>query len=388
MPIIKFKRFNKPQTLKLIGRDLLMRFFDKFKEDFDTRSLPLPPPELADGDYFRSLSHLLMCPEGLPDRLNEALFAIDEMASPRGQELLEAAVALAEPPLRFQADSSPEDIALQVWLAAPALLARTHNAQRLRRLTAFQYAGSNLPKEQRPASTRPDTRLTGALTAALDPWFANNHRGEQTTKIELYSIEGEEWFLVRHGDTFTRAPKVQQQKTEIIHFRPERDDVIVYSPERDEIRINARTKGERDLYLEQFGLHLGARGDYFCHRDMYTLEPLRREGIDSLDVRDVPGIKKVLLREIEAALENGNHEVIIRAAADIFHPTTNNSVHPEPVPERGTLTRAIFEFQFTDSAKPRLVELRPPNILKFGRRCDAQLVQQFLANRAFRIGRK
>jgi hypothetical protein len=121
---------------------------------------------------------------------------------------------------------------------------------------------------------------------------------------------------------------------------------------------------------------------------MYTLEPLRREGIDSLDVRDVPGIKKVLLREIEAALENGNHEVIIRAAADIFHPTTNNSVHPEPVPERGTLTRAIFEFQFTDSAKPRLVELRPPNILKFGRRCDAQLVQQFLANRAFRIGRK
>jgi len=139
MPIIKFKRFNKPQTLKLIGRDLLVRFFDKFKEDFDTRSLPLPPPELADGDYFRSLSHLLMCPERLPDRLNEALFAIDEMASPRGQELLEAAVALAEPPLRFQADSSPEDIALQVWLAAPALLARTHNAQRLRRLTAFQY---------------------------------------------------------------------------------------------------------------------------------------------------------------------------------------------------------------------------------------------------------
>src|SRR3954464_12758142 len=106
MPIIKFKRFNKPQTLKHIGRDLLDQFFAKFKEDFDTRSLALPPPELADGDYFRSVGGLLMSPEGLPDRLNEALFPIDEMSSPRGQELLEAAVALADPPLRFHADSS------------------------------------------------------------------------------------------------------------------------------------------------------------------------------------------------------------------------------------------------------------------------------------------
>src|SRR5206468_844759 len=108
--------------------------------------------------------------------------------------------------------SSAEEIALQVWLAAPALLARTHNAQRLRRLTAFQYAGSNLPKEQRPQFTPPDHRVLDALTMSLDAWFAGNHRGEQTAKIEVYSIEGEEWFLVRHGDTFTRTPKVEQQK--------------------------------------------------------------------------------------------------------------------------------------------------------------------------------
>src|SRR5437762_2151304 len=126
MPVLRFKRFNKPQVLKQIGRDLLARFFDKFTQDFDARSLALPPPELPDADYFRWLARLLMCPEGLPDRLNEALFAIDEMASSRGLELLHATAEWTELRLNIQPESTPEDIVLQVWLTAPALLARTH----------------------------------------------------------------------------------------------------------------------------------------------------------------------------------------------------------------------------------------------------------------------
>jgi len=46
MPIIRFKRFNKPQILKRIGRELLEEFFSKFKEEFQAKCLALPPPEL------------------------------------------------------------------------------------------------------------------------------------------------------------------------------------------------------------------------------------------------------------------------------------------------------------------------------------------------------
>src|SRR5438067_6845359 len=105
MPIIKFKRFNKPQVLKQIGRELLARFLETFKEDFEMKGLALPPPELPDLAYFAALARLLMCPEGLPDRLNEALFAIDEMASPTGQELLKAAAEWADLPLIFRPES-------------------------------------------------------------------------------------------------------------------------------------------------------------------------------------------------------------------------------------------------------------------------------------------
>ena len=383
MPVLKFKHFNKPQVLKHIGRGLLARFFDKFQEEFEARSLALPPPELADADYFAFLARLLMSPEGLPDRLNEALFAIDEMACPRGQELLEATTEWAEFRATLQPGSTAEDIALQVWLARPGLLARTHNAQRLRRLTAFQYAASKLPEHQRPPFVPPDSATLEALTSALDLWFAGNQRGQQTTRIEAYPIDSEFWFLVRHGDTFTRAPKVEQRKTEIIHYRPERDDVIVYAPEHDEIRINARTKGERDLYIEQFGLHLGGSADYFSEHDTYTLEPLRSEGAESLDARDIEGILKIVLRELEVAQDNGHREVVTRAV-DIFEDSAADAGPDEAVPRRGKLARAIFEFQFTASAKPRPVEVRPPNTVKFSRRCDAQLVQRFFTKRGFR----
>src|ERR1043166_2861725 len=381
---IKFKRFNKPHVLKKIGRDLLTQFFDRFKTELEGNGLALPPPEIPDDEYFDALSRLLFAPESLPDLLNEALFAIDEMATARGQQALEIAARSAERPLNFQPGSSREDIALQVWLTAPELLASAHNAQRLRRLTAFQYAGARIPLAQPAAFKPPGPGVLKALSRGLDSWFGNNQRGEQTARVEPHFMDGEYWFLVRHGDTFTRAPKVDRQRTEVLHFRPERDDVIVYNPEHDEIRINARTKGERDLYIEQFGLHLRGSADYFSARDTYTLEPLRSEGLESLDARDIDGISKIVLCELEVALDDANHEVITRAALDLFQIEGAPAHSSLTVPATGTLARAVFEFQFPGSPKPRPVEVRPPNILKFGRRCDARLVQSWLSRRGFR----
>ena len=106
--------------------------------------------------------------------------------------------------------------------------------------------------------------------------------------------------------------------------------------------------------------------------------------MDALDARDIEGIAKVVLRELEVTLDNGNREVITRAANDIFLSATASYPCAEAVPQRGTLARATFDFQFTGSAKARPVELRPPNILKVGRRCDAQPVQRWLSKRGFR----
>ncbi len=125
------------------------------------------------------------------------------------------------------------------------------------------------------------------------------------------------------------------------------------------------------------------RVDYFSERNTYTLEALRTEGLDALDARDIEGIARIVLRELEVALDNGNCEVITRAAEDVF---VSAAAFPcaEAGPRRGTLARATFDVQFTGSAKARPVEIRPPNTLKVGRRCDAHLLQRWLSKRGFR----
>jgi hypothetical protein len=223
------------------------------------------------------------------------------------------------------------------------------------------------------------------LRAGIDSWFARHGRGEATTRIELYEFDGEHWFLVRHGDSFTRTPKVENCKTEVLHFRPERDDVVVYSPGHDEIRINARTKGERDLYREQFGICLSGECNYFCRNSTYSLEPLRVDGASSLATDGLEGISRIILRELEIASDNRHCEVLVRQADNLFECDALDRERDGLTGGPGRLTRAAFDFHFADSSKPRPVQIRLPNLLKVGRHCDVSLIHRWLCLRGFRI---
>ncbi|HEV2391944.1 MAG TPA: hypothetical protein VG146_06230 [Verrucomicrobiae bacterium] len=380
---IQFKRFTRPQLLKRIGRDLLVRFFDQFAAHIKQSHIEMPGPHVGDEEYFGELARLLALPEALPDTLTEALFAIDDLSTSEGQEQLEMAIAQGGLALAPHPDGSREELALQVWLADPVLLARTHNQQQLRRLTAFEHFSAK-PGERRDF-TPPGQGALEVLSAELDPWFAQHLRGRNTTHVELYPLNGDYWFVVRHGDAFTRALTVEQQHTEVLHYRPERDDVIAYCPGRAELRINARTRGERELYRRKFGLWLLGCEDSFGCRSTYTLEPLRNEGPDALDAAGLDGIERIVLREIEIDWGGGFARRTIRMANDLFGSAAAANPPEEAIPKDGRLARAAFEILFRDCRKPRAVQIRLPNHLKVGRHCDAQRVELWLTRRGFRV---
>ena len=381
---MKFKRFTKPKFLKQVGRELLGKLFGRFSGELAGKSVAMPAAELDDGAYFRALSGVAMAPDGLPDNLIETLFAIEEMANEQGQERLEAAATQAGLDLKFDEKSSHGDIAVQVFLANPELLAAKHNEQRMCRLASFEYHGSKRPVDRRDSFAEPDKDTMDRLAADLDAWFAEHNRGEQTTHLEPHGMDEEFWFLVRHGDTFARTAKVERQKTEVLHFRPAKDDVVVYSPERDEIRIHAGTKGEKELYRTAFGTRLHGDDNYFSERKAYTLEPLRALGVDALDVGGIEGVSRIVLREYEVAFDTGHGEVLIRKADDIFAAAADSRFERDAIPAGGRLVRAGFDFYFGASDKPRTVQVRTPNTLKLGRHCDARLVHQWLTEREFR----
>jgi len=405
MQQLRFRRFHKPQFLKRIRRELLVRFLTHFDS---ARSITLLAPKASEADFFTALSGVLLRPEQLPLETFEALFAIEETSEPEGLLRLERTPEWPRLKQGLLPDSTAEDIAMQIWLAAPQALARAHNGLRLRRLTVFEHAAHEAetrvanvqcsvlsPEKQnlvnKEAAEKPDDAefkvATAQLSMALDEWFARNQRGAESTRIEIYPMEGDYWFMIRHGDMFNRVAAVERQETEILHFRPERDDVVVYSPGFDELRVNARTKSERDLYIEQFGLHLRGSRDYFSQRQPYTLEPLRRLGRDALDSEGLEGIRQIKLCELEIARNNRLREMITHKADDLFECEGLRAGERSAIPQDGWLARAMFEIQFKALLKAQTVEIRMPNVLKLGRGCDFNAVQNWLCRRGFRTGK-
>jgi len=273
---MKFRRFTKPKFLKQVGRPLLERLFEQFTDELAAKNVVMPKADAEDDAYFKALAEVVMAPEGLPDDLIEALFAIEEMANEQGQERLETAARQMNLDLRFDQDSSCGDIAVQVWLAKPELLHEKHN----------------------------------------------------------------------------------------------------------ELRIHASTKGERKLYQRVFGIRLFGDDKHFSERKAYTLEPLCQDGEAALDTSDIEKINRIVLVEIEVFFGGKFKEVVIRKAEDILAAAKERG--QEGVPPKGHLVRATFEVYFTGAKKPRKVQLRPPNILKLGRYCDAVAVQRWLSVRRFR----
>jgi hypothetical protein len=382
MQTLRIKQLHRVNVLKRIHRAHLDVFLGRFKREFDGAGLALPPLSSKDDDYFKGLGHMLAHPEKLPAEMNDALVAIGELGDSHGYARLQRMAQWSAVQGLVKPESTPSDAVLQLWLARPEFVMTACNTYRMKRLTAFEHAASGAAKEQRPVCEPAGRQTVMELSMAIDAWFAANDRGAEATRIDVYELDGESWFLIRHGGTFARVPKVEGQSTEILHFRPERDDVVIFSPELDEIRVNARTKGEREMYIEQFGLSLRKRKDYFRERKTLTLEPLARDGEASLDVNGLPAIQRITLQEIQVRRENHLNEVIVHQADDLFQCGAGGFLHGHGA-GGGRIARALFEIQFAAIAKPQQVEIRLPNTLKMGRNCDPVAVRRWIGRNGF-----
>ena len=383
MGSLRFRRFTQPLLLMGVERGLLHEFFGKFARELAGGSVVLPDASVPDDEYFRALCRLLMAPEGLPFALNEALYAVDEMADSDGRARLQAAVEGARLPVGVRQESSDLDFAIQTWLLAPSLFTRKHAERQSSRCSTFEYFGAVKPTDRTRTFAPPDDRTLRGLTAAIDAWYVRRQKGVETTAIEVYWFEDETWFLVRHGDTYVRAPALDGAQRRVIHYRPEKDDLAVYCPTLDEIRVTVRTKGEKTLYRECFGFYLFGDLQHFSPAMTYTLEPLVAEGSRSLEVDGLRGVSRIALAGLDVSLDASGSEVILHRGADLFASAAESG--RTLFPENSTVMRAAFSFFFTGCAKPRTVHVCPPNKLRIARGCDAEVVHRWLSLRRFRV---
>lgn len=378
MATFRLQHFAQPEILRSVEPSRLLALLEPYRDYLAERGLLLPHFQKAHQiDYWNLLKILVVPDPKMPERLIEALYYIDDMATPEAMDSILAAIHLRGGKLDLGDYPTPADVAVEAWLHYRDILEHKHGERHLRRRRSFEYYQS--PCKRIGEWNDPPEDLLKNLEEALDAWFAQNHRGKGA-RIILYRIHRTVWFLVRHGEALKREETLKGGETDSVVYRPIRYDVVGYQPDLNELCVNSRTRSERDMYRKHFGLHLFGDVQFFPGEAKYSLEPLRDQGDASLVCSDVDGMDWVKLREVR--LDHGGrlNKIEIRRAVDLFEQLADDF---EEFPVEPRLMGAVFRVKFTGHRSPRSVTIRPSNLAQYMRDADAVVVERWLERRGF-----
>ncbi|BBO77772.1 hypothetical protein DSCW_51890 [Desulfosarcina widdelii] len=378
MATFNLRRFSKPGMLRRIDPEHLIAFLEPHADYFSDRGVELPSTDNGDELDYKALSQALLNPNAsTPDDLAEALYYVNEMSTQEGFDSLQEAIADTDLDVVIGENAAHADLAIQVWMQDRELVERLHAEQFLFRPRSFEYFRTN--NGSVPEFKIPPAETIRAVEAELDEWFAKKRRGKHS-KVYVFPKEDYTWFLVRHGKPYARESVIEAGESSAQYFRPEKFDVIVYNPVHGEIRMNAETKGEKELYRTKFGKYFFGDSEFFNGKSKFTLEPLREIGEDSILCDDIDGMEWVRLKEYQIYHGGTQKDVEIRKAEDIFASLRQRE---RSMPRSGTISKASFLIKFKDSKNARTVKLSSANRAQFKRDDDAEIIEQWMTNRGF-----
>jgi hypothetical protein len=376
MATFNLRKFSEPDRLKTIKPYRLIEFLKPYGDYLVRREFTLPARSDDEINY-EALAKILIHPDdSVPRQMVDALYFVHEMADDEQMNDLLSSARQQRLPLDADQECSPADVAIQIWLAAPDLLQEKHAEAAAIRQRNFAYFAGRASKPRSFPEAGP--KVLRALEASLDAWFVDHRRGDGS-RVFVFDHGRKVWILVRHGMPFKREGSVKGGKSSSEYYRPEIHDVVIYDTEVDDIGVHAGTKGERDLYLRLIGQHLFGDAEYFPQADKFTLAPLIERGRAALRCDDVPGLDTVSLTEFHRYWGGNFKAIEIRKATDIFGALDDR----HHILAGGRATGAVFKVKFTGSKRPRSVMVRPPNMAKYDRDDDSDVLETWLALRGF-----
>ncbi|TVQ88233.1 MAG: hypothetical protein EA397_17245 [Deltaproteobacteria bacterium] len=379
MSTLRLPRFAVPAILKSIDLSALVDLLRQEGGDYvgDVVDLDAAP----DAFDYDELALLLANPrDGYPDRLADALHHIHEVADEQGLEAMldrmqAQGIHLDVEPL----DPTPADLAVRLWLLDPDLVETTHAEKFISRPKSFEsWLGTGNGRDRLPPPSDPKLR---ALEAAFDDYFEKRKRGRHS-RVFVFTRPEATYFLIRHGMPMDRRGIIKDGQSTSSFERPEKHDVVSYWPACDELRVNASTKGEKDLYRRQIGKHVFGNEDYFPDNGTgkFTLQPLVDLGRDALACDDIEGIDAITLQEVKLFHGGNAAEVVTRRAVggDLFAVLEAQGRDLPRAP-----FQASFRVTFTGAKTARTVRIKAPNVAMYTRESDEDVVSRWLTARGF-----
>ena len=114
--------------------------------------------------------------------------------------------------------------------------------------------------------------------------------------------------MLRKGEPLTRDSSISLEgETNCIYYRPERFDIAVLRPKISEIRLAIYRKAPWivQAYRTMFGYVFYGDRDFFSGDDVFTLEPLLKDGKKALECKEITGMESVTLIQCKFATTKG-----------------------------------------------------------------------------------
>ncbi|MBZ0118645.1 MAG: hypothetical protein K8H88_16695 [Sandaracinaceae bacterium] len=312
-----------------------------------------------------------------PAELELALVDLGDMAGFWGWEATVHAAIEEWREGKLEPATSPVELAFREYLVRKhelfgGLAERVHGRE-IQRLVEF-YATQDAPLEghrSAPLLRRFEAELGRWLEARGRTSYCRIGVDESSTEIQFRVVRG---MIPRSQQTI-----VDQTKLERIEFVPARPDLIVFDKRTRMLAVNAQLVTEHDFYRRLVGRVYFGDEEHFRVHEVYSGEPLLRDGARALSAEGFPAIRSIALREIRV-------ETADRVRASLSGEDVKD--HLEAFFGDGLFVAADVRFVklaifLRQRTRPTLVEIAAPNRCKLDRRIGEDLVRELLLARGF-----
>jgi len=376
-PVIK--NLVRLSLLERVSPELLVRLLRPYEDYLSGRGVSLDGVE-HDHAWVGELHRVLCAVDPtMPGKLQQALLDVADLASDRGHE---AALNLAGERqlslLSASGDVSAEDLAFRLYLEHADVFVATHarvQSQEARRFVDFH------PAHHRPlegATTRPK-RVR--LMEQLRRWFAKRNRGEYVD-VRVSESSDEISFVIIHGQPPRSFSVITSPSSrDRMSFVPDKQDTVVFDKATGRLSINAQYAAEHDFYRAAIGKVFFGKHDHFEPHAVLDCAVLLDDPEGALSVEGLPALRAVVLREIVLEAIDAPHDKLCWSASDlgnVFLADIPDMLNRDRVVRKAKL--ALFPLH---AARPKIVEIAPPNKLTYDRRTHDAVVREFLFARGF-----
>ncbi|GEM_PF-3167126 len=370
----KLRRFTRPEVLRQIRPDRLLRLLNQFAGDFVRLGFPLPEdPEQLDIEGLAKI--LADAAKQAPSDLINSLYLVDQLATRTGEDAVRRVLEKFGPTPLSGEQMSHADAAVEAWLIDPQALVRAQAAQisvRSRSLRLYAVTEHAI-LESNAASSEFIAALKGHLATSFDRIGLGAPMG-----IFAFPHSSGVRYVIQRGGPFARYGVNDRGKPSTIGFEPLEFDIVAYDAVHRELEVKDMPIREREALRTAFGLALAGDAEAFSTPLVVNLDPIKRRGRDAMWCNDVPGLSHVVLKGISVRAQPALKYFKEEKASDLFAAWEKLRSGP---PQWGQIQRVDLEFHFRDSTQPRSATVRDGACLKLTRDDDSELIQAFLRRR-------